>query len=151
MLRGLLHEAQLAGTLVKGKWLAAGGVVLESLEDHRVWVIQVQGKGTWEFPKGRVEAGERIPHAAVREVVEESGIQAFIMDDGYLGAFESPHSVSHFFMMERVGGSPSQRQIGEVSDVRLVDLSEASTLLQGSREKAILEKVRGWVARRTRG
>lgn len=54
-------------TLVK----AAGGVVLD--EQGRVLVIRRLGK--WDLPKGKVERGEGIEEAAIREVQEECGIQ----------------------------------------------------------------------------
>ncbi len=48
---------------------AAGGVVFHGDE-----VLMIQRKGYWDLPKGKVDPGETIQAAAVREVCEETGI-----------------------------------------------------------------------------
>ena len=50
---------------------AAGGVVKDS-EGHILWI---QRNGKWDLPKGKLEPGESLEEAAVREVFEETGIQ----------------------------------------------------------------------------
>ena len=49
---------------------AAGGVVRDS-EGHVLWI---QRNGKWDLPKGKLEPGEQLEEAAVREVEEETGI-----------------------------------------------------------------------------
>ena len=49
---------------------AAGGVVLDD-EGHVLWI---QRNGKWDLPKGKLESGERLEEAAIREVEEETGI-----------------------------------------------------------------------------
>ena len=49
--------------------LAAGGLLTNSQRE-----ILSPRYGDWEFPGGRVEEGETIPHALEREVFEETGI-----------------------------------------------------------------------------
>lgn len=49
---------------------AAGGVVKNA--DNKILFIYRLGK--WDLPKGKVEKGESVEHAAVREVEEECGI-----------------------------------------------------------------------------
>ena len=51
---------------------AAGGVVTD--EEGRVLWIQRNDK--WDLPKGKLEAGESLEEAAIREVEEETGISA---------------------------------------------------------------------------
>lgn len=50
---------------------AAGGVV-ENPQGHFLMIFKYD---KWDFPKGKVDAGETIPSAAVREVTEETGIR----------------------------------------------------------------------------
>jgi ADP-ribose pyrophosphatase YjhB (NUDIX family) len=50
---------------------AAGGAVTD--EHGRLLVIRRLGK--WDLPKGKVDTGEGIPEAALREVTEECGLQ----------------------------------------------------------------------------
>ncbi|MFZ1689059.1 MAG: NUDIX domain-containing protein [Flavobacteriales bacterium] len=50
---------------------AAGGAVTD--EQGRLLVMH--RRGMWDLPKGKVDKGEAIPDAAVREVMEECGLQ----------------------------------------------------------------------------
>jgi len=49
---------------------AAGGVV----QDEEGYILWIQRNGKWDLPKGKLEPGERLEEAAVREVEEETGI-----------------------------------------------------------------------------
>jgi diadenosine hexaphosphate hydrolase (ATP-forming) len=51
----------------------AGGVVIN--QANQVLLIQYPA-GTWTFPKGHIEAGERLEETALREVFEEGGVEA---------------------------------------------------------------------------
>ena len=48
---------------------AAGGVVLR--DDKLLFIFK---KGKWDLPKGKIDAGETVEDAAIREVEEECGI-----------------------------------------------------------------------------
>lgn len=68
-------------TKKRGKvWLAVSGLVLT--EDGRYLVVKKHYgglKGKWSFPAGFVEEGETLDEAIVREVMEETGIQAEVL------------------------------------------------------------------------
>lgn len=49
---------------------AAGGLVKD--KDNRILFIFRRGK--WDLPKGKIEKDERKQHAALREVIEETGL-----------------------------------------------------------------------------
>ena len=49
---------------------AAGGVVQNEKDD----ILLIRRRGVWDLPKGKVENGERVEAAAVREVQEETGL-----------------------------------------------------------------------------
>ena len=51
--------------------LAAAGGVVKDAEGHVLWI---QRNGKWDLPKGKLEHGEKLEEAAVREVFEETGI-----------------------------------------------------------------------------
>ena len=60
---------------------AAGGLVHSPHED----LLLIYRNGIWDLPKGKVEAGEGLQEAAVREVSEECGIpQEALKVDGFL-------------------------------------------------------------------
>ena len=52
--------------------IAAGGLVQNSNGE----MLLIYRRGFWDLPKGKLDAGELIPDCAVREVQEETGIQA---------------------------------------------------------------------------
>ena len=51
--------------------LAAAGGVVKDAEGHILWI---QRNGKWDLPKGKLEHGESLEEAAIREVFEETGI-----------------------------------------------------------------------------
>lgn len=64
---------------------AAGGVVKDS-EGHILWI---QRNGKWDLPKGKLEPGESLEEAAVREVFEETGIQDLIITGEAFNTFHT--------------------------------------------------------------
>ncbi len=50
---------------------AAGGVV----ENTKGEVLLIHRRGFWDLPKGKIDKGETIEQAAVREVMEETGLK----------------------------------------------------------------------------
>ena len=55
----------------------AGGVVVN---DAGAVLLIRHRNGSWVFPKGHIESGESKVDAAVREVEEEAGVQAVVVD-----------------------------------------------------------------------
>lgn len=87
---------------------AAGGVV--EREDGELLMIRLRGR--WDLPKGHVEMGEEAREAALREVCEETGIVADVVEDDPIG--ETWHAYdtygrwelkcTRWWWMRRVGG-----------------------------------------------
>lgn len=71
------------------------------------------GRLEWCLPKGHIEAGESPEQAAVREVAEETGISADIIqplgviDYWFTGDDRRIHKVVHHFLLEATGGEIS--------------------------------------------
>ena len=66
---------------------SAGGIVLrkgtkvsKGSNGTKVLVTQHSGHHGWDFPKGHVEQGESSEQAALREVEEETGVKAEIVE-----------------------------------------------------------------------
>jgi 8-oxo-(d)GTP phosphatase len=55
---------------------AAGAIVWS--DDGEVAVVHRRRYDDWSFPKGKLERGETMPFAAVREVAEESGLDVHL-------------------------------------------------------------------------
>jgi 8-oxo-dGTP pyrophosphatase MutT (NUDIX family) len=51
---------------------AGGGVVV----NERNQILMIHRRGHWDLPKGKLESGEKLKEAAIREVIEETGIDS---------------------------------------------------------------------------
>ena len=130
------------------KWTSAGGVVFQQKSepgpDHIVIVSPKGGYGgvKWTLPKGRVDKGESVKQAAVREVWEETGIKARIRKGrgAYIGKGVGSMSITHFFAMDQVGGHP--RTNDEMEKVIWVTLDRAEEMFAQAHNKRDLGIVR---------
>jgi len=50
---------------------AAGGVVFNAQDE----VLLIHRRGFWDLPKGKIDSGESTEDAAIREVIEETGLK----------------------------------------------------------------------------
>ena len=66
--------------------LAAAGGVVQDLDGRVLWI---QRNGKWDLPKGKLEVGERLEEAAVREVEEETGISQLTITGEALTTFHT--------------------------------------------------------------
>lgn len=58
-----------------GREISAGIIIYRKTPDGPKFLLLYHGGGYWNFPKGKLEEGERSFRAAVREVEEETGIK----------------------------------------------------------------------------
>lgn len=57
---------------------SAGGVILRKIQNTWQVLLIKDMSGKWTFPKGKIEKGETIEEAAIREIFEETGISNLI-------------------------------------------------------------------------
>ena len=59
------------------RWVRAAGCVVSDPEGN---ILLIRRNGRWDLPKGKVEAGETLCQAALRETLEETGIHVHLAD-----------------------------------------------------------------------
>jgi len=125
---------------------SAGGAVI-SLQQGipHVAMIATRGKTRWGLPKGAVGRNETVEAAALREVLEETGLRAEILQtletiEYYFRAGDTlVQKRVDFFLMRYVRGE-LRPQLTEVDDVDWVELGESVTRASFDSEKKLLVK-----------
>jgi 8-oxo-dGTP pyrophosphatase MutT (NUDIX family) len=127
---------------------SSGGAVI-TLRDGapHVALIATRGRTRWGLPKGAVGAGETSEQAALREVREETGLDAEIVK--LLDTIEYFFRVGDtlirkrvdFYLMRYIRGELTP-QLSEIDDVEWVELDEAIRRASFDSERKLLESAR---------
>jgi 8-oxo-dGTP diphosphatase len=113
--------------------VCVGAIVVE--RDHLLMIRRGRGAaaGEWSIPGGRVEFGESLASAVVREVAEETGLEVVV--DHYVGWVERIDDEHHFVIhdfavsvlddVEPVAGDDAAEAawvpFEEITDLHVVD------------------------------
>lgn len=134
--------------------VSAGGVVYRLRnEDHRIKTVQialilVAPKLRWQLPKGTVDQGEAIDRAALREVREETGIEAELLSqlkriEYWFHSFNGSeriryHKYVYFFLMRYLSGDVTDHD-HEVVEARWFNIEQAIDLLAYESEREVVQ------------
>ena len=136
---------------------SAGGVLVRRLRGQ--WVlaaIRPAGREppVWALPKGLIDQGEKPEQAAVREVAEETGVEARLVTKlgdiryVYMWADERVFKVVSFYLLRyrsgRLGEIAPEQQV-EVAEARWFPLEEGPRLLAYKGEREMAEKALAFV------
>lgn len=128
--------------------LSAGGVVFKT-DGHRVEValISVGEEPRWQLPKGLIDPDETAEEAALREVQEETGLQAELLkaldviEYWYYatryGKRVRYHKNVYYYLLRYLSGSTADHD-AEVNEARWFEIDEAIALLAFKNEREIL-------------
>jgi len=135
--------------------VSAGGVVYRKKKTGtEVAIIKVGPTIRWQLPKGIVDEGETPEQAAIREVLEETGLTAklespietieyWYVSGGKTGKIRY-HKFVHFYLMRYRSGKTDDHD-HEVLEARWVPIADAIRLLAFKSERDIVGKARKMV------
>ena len=126
------------------KEVSSGGLVIFG----NTILLLKKYNGEWVLPKGRVEEGETIPEAALREVEEETGVKASIIK--YIGKInykyksiqydEIVSKVVHWYHMESFSMDCRPQKTEGFIDAKFVHRDKVIEILKYKGEKEIIKK-----------
>jgi 8-oxo-dGTP pyrophosphatase MutT (NUDIX family) len=130
-----------AGGLVLAEPLASADLVLIATRNPR-------GEVNWTLPKGTQEPGETLEQTALREVGEETGLEAELLaplgtiDYWFVWAPDQTryHKFVHYYLMVATGGDLSGHD-DEVEEARWFAPGQAAASLTFANERALLDLV----------
>lgn len=126
---------------------AAGGLLWREKEGRReILIIHRSRYDDWSLPKGKVKDGECLDETALREVAEETGYRAELLDfagDVFYYAGESPKIVLFWNMrvmaeipaVERASDSPD-----EGDEIRWLPVAAALEIISYEEERGLLRQ-----------
>ncbi len=121
---------------------SAGGIVFKN---GQVLLTKHSQNKHWSFPKGLIDPGQTSQEAALREVKEEGGVEAEILDKvGYSKYVytlngEKIFKVVTYFLMKYKSGDPKDHD-WEVEEADWYTPEEALKQLTFSQDKQLLRK-----------
>ena len=122
---------------------SAGGIVFNN--KGQVLLTQHSQNKSWGFPKGLIDPGQTSKEAAVREVKEEGGVEAEIVNKVgyskyvYTWDGEKIFKVVTMFLMKYISGDPKDHDF-EVMDSGWFTPEEALKKLSFPNDKTLLKK-----------
>ena len=70
------------------RWVRAAGCIVTAPDGT---MLLIKRNGRWDLPKGKVEAGETLLQAALRETEEETGIKNISISNSQFSIFKTYH------------------------------------------------------------
>jgi 8-oxo-dGTP pyrophosphatase MutT (NUDIX family) len=125
---------------------SAGGVVFKKKGKEIYWLlINPKGTARWQFPKGLIEKNETSSEGALREVGEEGGVKAKIIEKladlklFYFWEGKRIFKIVTYYLMEYVSEAEKEHN-GEVEETEFFPHKEALEKLTFKNDKETLKK-----------
>lgn len=151
--RGRTAKRKAGGKLKYEK--SAGGVVVRVEQNEPRFLLIRDSYGHWGFPKGHLERGERSATAALREVMEETGLRQ-VSVVGSIAAIEwrfrfrgrliQKHC--EFFLMESASGDTKPQKSEGITACRWATIGEAHELIDYENARGVLVQANSMVQQR---
>ena len=114
---------------------AAGGIVRNEQEA----ILMIYRLDKWDFPKGKVEAGEQYAEAAIREVEEETGLKDITLGEPLPSTFP-PYELrgepilkeTHWYAMRAHSQSLTPQTVEDITEAVWVPFEEVGSKMESS-------------------
>lgn len=136
-IKGESVQSTLEGIKKKFKLIVAAGGLVQNSKGEFLFIFR---HGRWDLPKGKLEKGEEIEDAAVREVSEETGVTNLIIKHHIIDTYHTYKlgsnvilKKSHWFFMRYHGNETLVPQLNEdISIARWVPKIQLKEILQNT-------------------
>ena len=117
---------------------AGGGLVFNEKDE----LLMIFRRGSWDLPKGKLDAGETIEACAVREIKEETGLKEVVIGkfigitkhnyfDKYIG--KEVIKESHWYLMTSNSSNTLHPQTEEdITEIKWVSIADLQAYLGNS-------------------
>ena len=129
-------ERELSDLLREYTYVRAAGGIVRNAENQ---ILMIYRRGVWDLPKGKVETGEKNEEAAVREVLEETGVEARITHPIPFSTFHTydtygPKMLKEtlWYEMAAITGSTRPQTEEDIFEVVWVDRARIPNLIENS-------------------
>lgn len=114
---------------------AAGGIVRNEQEA----ILMIFRLDKWDFPKGKVEAGEQYAEAAIREVEEETGLKDITLGEPLPSTFHTYElrgepilKETHWYAMRAHSQSLTPQTVEDITEAVWVPFEEVGSKMESS-------------------
>ncbi len=135
------------GTPSPRRETSAGGVVVRVTEGRPLVLLIRDSYGNWGFPKGHLKRGERPEVAAVREVMEETGLRSLVVrapiaaiDWVFTWRGSLIQKKCHFFLMETTTERTTPQAAEGIIECRWSSVDDAQRLIRYANARAVLRQ-----------
>ncbi len=133
--------------------VSAGGIVFRRDGDRTFYLLIRDSYRNWGFPKGHLEEGEAPADAALREVGEETGLDALelrapieTIDWEFRFRGRRIHKTCHFFLIETPDRRTAPLRAEGITACRWASFEQAERMIAYDNARAVLRHAQALLA-----